>query len=70
MLQQERHKLPDTKLILGCIVEDVESDLVAQAAAAEKVLRGDSVENAVEASIELRAHDATSRQRSTYFSSC
>ena len=69
VVEQEPDVLPDPKLVLGRVVEDLEGDLVADPAAAEEVVGDDPRQDLVQPVGQGLAHGHTSTQRKTYASS-
>ena len=69
VIHEELDVVTDAQLILWLIVEDVESDLIANAAGSEEFVGCELRKNLVEAPSQRVTHGRTSMQRSTYSSS-
>ena len=65
VVEQSAQVIPDPQFVFGRIVEDVESDLVADTASAQELIGGDPGQNLVQALVEVIAHGATWMQRKT-----
>ena len=68
VVEQRAQVIPDPQFVFGRVVEDVEGDLVADAAAAQELIGDDPGQNLVQAFVEGIAHGATWMQRRTYSS--
>lgn len=65
VVEQELDVLADAQFILGGIIENVEPDFVAQAAAAQQLVGDELGQDAVQTLCELVAHVPTVMQRRT-----
>ena len=68
VVEQRAQVIPDPQFVFGRVIEDVEGDLVADAAAAQELIGDDPGQNLVQAFVERIAHGATWMQRRTYSS--